>query len=92
MERGYTAEHVNRIGLGAAGDDAVWQRAAQTGAALMTKDEDFAALAERDTSGPQVVWIRVGNISNDALWHAVEPQLNQIIQALDAGERIVEVL
>jgi len=25
------------------------------------------------------------------LWHAVEPQLNEIIQALDAGEKIVEV-
>ena len=92
-ERGYPAEHVNRIGLGAAGDDAIWQYAAQTGATLVTKDEDFVALADGDdnTICPRVVWIRIGNISNDALWRFVEPQLSEIIQALNAGERIVEV-
>jgi predicted nuclease of predicted toxin-antitoxin system len=59
---------------------------------LITKDEDFLALSEREESGPQVVWIRLGNISNNALWRAIEPQLNEIVQALNAGERIVEVL
>lgn len=68
--RGYAAEHVSRIGLGAAGDGAIWRHAAQTGATLVTKDEDFLALAERDSSGPQVVWIRIGNISNDAPYGA----------------------
>ncbi len=63
---GYTAEHVNRIGLGAAGDAAIWRHAAQAGATLVTKDDDFVALAERDSDGPQVVWIRIGNISNVA--------------------------
>lgn len=90
--RGYAADHVNRIGLGAAGDDAIWQHAAQTGATLVTKDEDFAALAVRSASGPQVIWIRVGNISNEALWRAVEPQLAEIVRALNAGERVVEVV
>lgn len=92
LTRGHAAEHVNRVGLGTAGDDAIWRYAAQTGATLMTKDEDFATLAERDASGPQVVWIRIGNISNDALWRAVEPQLTEIVQALNAGERVVELL
>jgi len=36
--RGYPAEHVNRIGMGAAGDNAIWRHAARTGAALITKD------------------------------------------------------
>ena len=49
-------------------------------------------LANRDTSGPQLIWIRIGNISNDALWRAIDPQLDEIIQALSEGERIVEVL
>ena len=61
-------------------------------ATLITKDEDFVALAHREASGPQVVWIRIGNISNDALWQALNPLLDEIIQALDAGERIVEVV
>jgi predicted nuclease of predicted toxin-antitoxin system len=91
-ERGYPAEHVNRIGMRVANDDSIWRYAVRIGATLVTKDEDFTALADRDPSGPQVVWIRIGNISNDALWRAIEPQLDEIVQALNAGERVVEVV
>jgi len=66
--RGRTAEHVNRIGLGLASDAAIWRHVASTGAILVTKDEDFVALARQEQTGPQVMWIRIGNISNDALW------------------------
>ncbi len=90
--RDYPAEHVNRVDLGIASDRDVWRYAARAVAALVTKDEDFATLAGQEPVGPQVVWIRVGNISNDALWRAIDPQLDEIIQALNAGERIVEVL
>jgi predicted nuclease of predicted toxin-antitoxin system len=78
--------------LGVAADGDIWRRAIRTGATLITKDEDFSTLAGRDPAGPQVVWIRIGNISNDALWRAIDPQLDEIIRALNAGERIVEVL
>ena len=85
------AEHVNRIGLGGASDTAIWRHAAHGGATLITKDEDFVALAHRDQTGPQVVWIRIGNISNSALWRALDPLLDEIIRSLEASERIVEV-
>jgi len=90
--RGYVAEHVNQIKLGNTSDSAIWLYAARTRATLITKDEDFVALAEREASGPQVIWIRIGNISNYALWRALDPILDEIIEALNAGERIVEVL
>jgi predicted nuclease of predicted toxin-antitoxin system len=90
--RGYPSEHVNRINLRVASDDAIWRHAARTGAALVTKDEDFVALSDREAGGPQVVWVRLGNISNNALWRAIEPQLDEIVRALNAGERIVEIL
>jgi predicted nuclease of predicted toxin-antitoxin system len=90
--RGYAAEHVNRIKLGNTSDSAIWSYAARAGATLITKDEDFVALAEREPNGPQVIWIRIGNINNDALWRALDPILDEIIQALNAGERVVEVL
>lgn len=97
--RGYPAEHVNRINLQIASDGAIWRHATKTGATLITKgatlitkDEDFVALADRKRTGPQVVWIRVGNIGNNALWRAIEPILDEIIEALNAGERVVEVL
>jgi predicted nuclease of predicted toxin-antitoxin system len=90
--RGYAAEHVNRIGLGHASDSIIWQFAVRTGAILITKDEDFVTLANQETTGPQVVWIRIGNISNDALWRALGPSLDEIVESLNAGERILEVL
>jgi predicted nuclease of predicted toxin-antitoxin system len=90
-EQGYPAEHVNRVGLGAAGDIAIWEHARSDGAALITKDEDFVALAMREPSGPQVVWLRIGNISNVALWTTVSAALDEIRESLEAGDRIVEV-
>jgi predicted nuclease of predicted toxin-antitoxin system len=87
VARGYAAEHVNRIGLGVESDRDIWRYAARTQSILITKDEDFVVLAERDANGPQVVWIRIGNIGNEALWQALDPQLDEITQALDAGRR-----
>jgi predicted nuclease of predicted toxin-antitoxin system len=78
--------------LGIASDRDIWQYAARTASALVTKDEDFIALAGQEPAGPQVVWIRVGNISNNALRRAIDPQLDEIIRALNAGEKIVEIL
>ncbi len=74
-ERGYPAEHVNRVGLGAAGDIAICAHTRRVGAVLITKDEDFIALALREPSGPQLVWLRIGNISNDALWMRISARL-----------------
>lgn len=78
--------------MGIASDEDIWRHAARHGATLITKDEDFAALAVREQSGPQVVWLRAGNISNDALWRAIDPRLQEIIRALNAGERVVEIV
>jgi predicted nuclease of predicted toxin-antitoxin system len=92
VARGYAAEHVNRVGLGVASDSAIWRYATRTRATLLTKDEDFVALAREEPTGPQVVWLRIGNISNDALWRALDPLLDEIVQSLNAGERTVEVI
>jgi len=78
--------------MGIASDEAIWTHAAHIGAVLITKDEDFAALAAREPSGPQVVWLRVGNIGNEALWRVIEPHLEEIVQALNARERVVEII
>lgn len=87
----YAADHVNRIGLGNASDISIWKHVRTIGAVLITKDEDFVAFALRELTGPQVVWIRVGNISNQALWRTISAALDEILDALKAGERIVEV-
>lgn len=91
--RGFEAYHVSRIGLGAAADTVIWQKAIELGAALITKDEDFVILARRSASkkAPGVVWIRIGNCTNQSLRLSLAPVLDQIVDALAAGERLIEV-
>lgn len=89
---GHEARHVNRIGHGAATDETIWAEAGNRGAALITKDEDFVALARHDPGGPAVIWVRIGNTTNEALWRAFEPALPEILSALQRGERIIELV
>ena len=90
-ERGHLAEHVNRVGLGAAGDIAIWEYTRRNRATLITKDEDFVALARREPSGPQVVWIRLGNCRKAALLQAFSKVLPELRDLLAAGDAVVEI-
>ena len=88
---GHEASHVYEIGLGAAADSEVWAHASTVGAVLVTKDEDFAHLVRRETAEAAVVWIRLGNTTNRALWEALEPLCPDLIDALRRGERLIEI-
>jgi predicted nuclease of predicted toxin-antitoxin system len=90
-EHGYAAEHVLDVGLGQAKDTPVWRYAQQTGAVLVTKDEDFAEWVRRGRPGPAVVWLRIGNSSKRALLAWIEPLLPAIVHQLEQGDRLVEV-
>ena len=90
--RGFPSEHVSHIGLRGAHDLSIWKHAVENGFVLMTKDEDFIILARQRVRGPQVVWIRLGNITNAALQAALDPLLDEIVNGLRAGERLIEVL
>jgi predicted nuclease of predicted toxin-antitoxin system len=91
-DKGHQAEHLTEIGLGGATDEEIWRHARETGAAIVTKDEDFAMLVRRDPSGPPVVWVRLGNVTNRALWQALEPLLPEVVEALGEGERLIEIV
>lgn len=88
-EKGHAAEHIRDIGLGGAPDARIRARASQTGAVLITKDEDFAATGKARKFA--VLWIRLGNTTNQALWAAIEPNLPEIIAAIEQGERLIEI-
>ncbi|MGH8017427.1 MAG: DUF5615 family PIN-like protein [Opitutaceae bacterium] len=65
-EAGHETEHVEGVGLREADDTAIWAHALQSGAVIMTKDEDFAVRSTRETPAPVIVWLRVGNSTNPA--------------------------
>ncbi len=91
-EQGHDAQSVGEVGLREAEDGAIWEYARQTGAVILTKDEDFAARAQQEPAGPVVAWLRLGNSSNAALRTWLEPRLPGIVQLIAQGSRLVEVV
>jgi len=89
---GHEAEHVFEVGLLTAPDIEIWRYAERVGAAIITKDSDFAAMRMHATSGPTVVWLRLGNATNEILTDILMSVLAEILAALEAGETIVEVV
>jgi predicted nuclease of predicted toxin-antitoxin system len=85
------AEHVLEVNLAQAKDLPVWNYADRHGAAILSKDEDFAEWVRRGRPGPQVVWLRIGNASNEALVQWLAPLLPWIVRRLSEGDRLVEV-
>ena len=79
------------VGLRDADDEEIWRFAIAGGWCIVTKDEDFAVRHMTETSGPQVVWLRIGNSTNPALLQWLEPLWANIIRELRMGQGLVEV-
>ncbi len=91
-EHAHEAIHVNdQPGL-ALDDRAIFEFARRHGYIIMTKDEDFAALATLGEKPAAVVWVRFGNATNAMLRNWLAPLLPDIVQRLTAGETLIEVV
>ena len=88
---GHAAEHVADCGLARTEDVAIWRYAAETGAIIVTKDEDFALRKVIEEGGPPVVWIRLGNTRRRELLQWFETMLPSVLAALERGETLVEI-
>jgi len=91
-ERGHTAEHVFDLGMGRAGDHEIWSHALKYSAVIVTKDEDFVTLRLANSEGPAILWIRLGNTRRAVMLVALEPLLPAVIEALERGEPLVEIV
>ena len=89
--RGCRAVHVISLGLAQADDELIWQRAAQTGSVIISKDEDFAKMSVLRVEQVAVVWLRIGNCRTPALLAALERAWPVITQQLEIGARLIEV-
>ena len=74
-----------------ASDLDIWKHAGKNGCVIITKDEDFISLSLQDETKNQVVWVRLGNCRTPALLAAFESALPKMIQALQQGDRVVEL-
>jgi predicted nuclease of predicted toxin-antitoxin system len=89
---GLECAHVQDVGLEAAEDRTIWQYAKERGLTIITKDEDFQALANRQRSiPPQVVWVRLGNCRKAVLLEAFSGILPELRSKLAAGDAVIEI-
>jgi predicted nuclease of predicted toxin-antitoxin system len=90
-EQGHEASHVHALKAERRGDSDIWNLARQTGAVVVSKDEDFA---NRHRSGepPDLIWIRWGNTSRSETIRKLEKSWPEIVSALQAGEGMIELI
>ncbi len=85
------ASHVQDIGLHEADDSQVFSSGRQEGEVVFTKDEDFIDLVPRLGPPPQILWLRVGNCSNEDLRSFLVITLPAALDALRRGDPVVEL-
>jgi len=89
---GQDAVHLFDVAPREADDRLIWKLGSECPTVIVTKDEDFAALAKLFETGPQVLWLRIGNCSKSYLRTWVEPRLPLALELLKKGERLVIVI
>lgn len=90
-EHGHTAEHVTEVGPADARDRDLWRYALEQGAVIVTKDEDFADMVATGHEAPAVVWIRICNTRRATLLDWFAPLIDQIVEMVNAGDRLIEL-
>ncbi len=91
QELGHDAKHVADIGLRHAEDASIWNYAIEHDTVIITKDEDFAHRCVQSKASPVIVWLRVKNVSRQALLAWFEPLLPKIESLIAQNERLIEV-
>lgn len=90
-EHGHQADHVTEIGPADAPDRVIWQYALDHDAVIVTKDEDFADMVTIGAESPPVLWVRIGNTRSAALLRWFEPLIDDIVELVDNGQRLIEL-
>ena len=83
--------HVRDLGLRNAEDPEIFQRARESGAVVMTKDEDFVHLVGQNGPPSRVIWITSGNMANDRFKLLLLKTLQDAISLIESGEAVVEI-
>jgi predicted nuclease of predicted toxin-antitoxin system len=91
-ELGFAADDVSHVGLLSAADQKIWIEGGHLAAIIVTKDDDFAILRSRSREpSPRVLLVGTGNISNRRLIEIFEAKINEIAEAFETGELLVEM-
>jgi predicted nuclease of predicted toxin-antitoxin system len=86
------SNHVSFVGLEQAADEQVFTYALEEGYAVVSKDSDFAEMAQLRRLSPKVVWLRLGNRSTgeiEAALRAHHQSMEELEQSPDL--RVLEL-
>jgi predicted nuclease of predicted toxin-antitoxin system len=87
----WTGCEVWHVGTEYREDEDIFHAARAAHATVLTTDSDFVSLLERLGAPPQLIWLRVGNCSNQELERILKATLPTVLEMLAKGEPIVEV-
>lgn len=87
-----SSAHVHHVGLGSAGDDAVWKYARDHGYTLVSKDSDFHEMSLLRGCPPKVVWLKRGNCPTKHIEIILRNQAAQIEALLKDPEAVFLLL
>lgn len=85
------AVSAQRLGFVGEKDSEIIEAAREVGAAVLTKDRDFADEVERHGT-PPVIWVRVGNTSTASMKRVLAERLPAALEALRGGAALVELV
>ena len=88
--QGHEARHVWELGLDETPDVKIWEQVIRDGYIMVSKDEDFFHLANRSNAG-RLIWVRRPNCRKQLLLAAFQQALPTIEDALEAGQRIIQL-
>jgi predicted nuclease of predicted toxin-antitoxin system len=88
VKAGHEAVALREIGLRDAPDQEICSFALAKGYIIVTKDEDYAALA-RTRPGLRILWVRIGNVVNRVLLAAFAAKWTEIVGYLESGNPVV---
>jgi predicted nuclease of predicted toxin-antitoxin system len=85
------SSHVVLLGLEAASDAAIWQRAREAGYTIVTKDADFMEMAVLHGAPPKVVRLALGNASNAAVRDCLLSQAQVLHDFIASSDAVLEL-
>lgn len=85
------SKHVINVGLHGESDQTIYAYAVKENFVLVTKDDDFVALAATYAFSAPLVLVRLGNVSNHQLLVALQGLSDRLTALIDSQIRIVEI-
>ena len=85
------AIHLKDLGLLSEPDKEILLKASGKPVVILTKDEDFANALRGEEGFPKIIWITVGNISNQRLRKIILDNFEVAVSKLSHEYNIVEI-